>query len=155
MAANMHMAGAGPLMTTQQQMQLQQHARSSATQYGHTIMARLQNTPIPPTGWQSTMSLNDRVGRALELYVVATGVQYLELQQRLSNNPSFFPTNSSDRFTNVTLGSPIDPTRALDMSINFEIQAYSGCTSKVRSIQPVIRWQNMRHTLPISVPVLT
>lgn len=70
MAANMqHMAGAGQMMSQQQQLQLLQHKRSSANQYGQTILARLSNTQVPNSGWHATVPMNDRVGKALELYV--------------------------------------------------------------------------------------
>ncbi|TQW00043.1 hypothetical protein IF1G_02257 [Cordyceps javanica] len=101
MAANMqHMAGAGHMISQQQQMQMQQHARVNANQYGQTILARLTSTPVPPADWHATVPMNDRVGRTLEL------------------------------FSNVTLGSLLDPGRALEMSITFEINAFSNCTSK-------------------------
>ncbi|KAJ3488671.1 hypothetical protein NLG97_g6159 [Lecanicillium saksenae] len=133
MAANMqHMAGAGHMLSQQQQLQLQQHTRSNANQYGQTIMARLQATAVPTTGWHATMTMNDRVGRALELYVIASAeIQHLLLRPQLAGNlRPLFPTNPLSSFTNVTLGSPVDPARALDMSINFEIQAFTNCGSK-------------------------
>ncbi|PMB69428.1 hypothetical protein BM221_004070 [Beauveria bassiana] len=101
MAANMqHMAGAGHMMSQQQQQMHMQQARANANQYGQTILARLTNSRVPPQDWHATVPMNDRVGRTLEL------------------------------FSNVTLGSNLEPTRALDMSINFELSAFEKCTSK-------------------------
>lgn len=145
MAANMqHMAGAGHMMTQQQQqMQLQQHARSNANQYGQTIMARLSSTAVPPAPWHASVPMNDRVGKTLELYVAFLGAHQLMFSHfwasqpapsHLHNPPPLPQTNSPDRFTNVTLATQLEAARALEVSINFEISAFTNCVSKVNHL---------------------
>lgn len=68
MAANMqHMAGAGHMMQ-QQMQQMHQHMRKNTNQYQTTIFQRLSSTPVPPGGWQASISINDRMGKTMELY---------------------------------------------------------------------------------------
>ncbi|KAM3530472.1 hypothetical protein NHJ13051_001305 [Beauveria bassiana] len=131
MAANMqHMAGAGHMMSQQQQQMHMQQARANANQYGQTILARLTNSRVPPQDWHATVPMNDRVGRTLELLVAYMAAHQLTPSQPTLSNNSFQQTNSLTSFSNVTLGSNLEPTRALDMSINFELSAFEKCTSK-------------------------
>jgi hypothetical protein len=65
MAANMqHMAGAGQMMP-------QQVRRPNNNQIQQMVYQNLvQNTPPPNSmGWQSNVTINDRMGKTLNLYV--------------------------------------------------------------------------------------
>lgn len=68
MAANMqHMAAGGQMMPQQQQMR---KAASSNQLQQYVYQNMMQNTP-PPNGlsWQSNVPINERMGKALNLYV--------------------------------------------------------------------------------------
>jgi hypothetical protein len=65
MAANMqHMAGAGQMMP-------QQMRKPTATQLQQAVYQNIQQNTPPLNGmtWQSNFSVNERMGKTLELYV--------------------------------------------------------------------------------------
>lgn len=73
MAANMQQMAAAAHMMPQQQQQLQHQQqlqmRRNVAQYQAQIFTRLSAAPVPAGTWQSTVSINDRMGKTMELYV--------------------------------------------------------------------------------------
>lgn len=64
MAANMqNMAGAGHML-----QQHTQQMRNPNSQVHSSIFTRLSNAPTPPMGWQTQVSVSDRMARTLDLY---------------------------------------------------------------------------------------
>lgn len=70
MAANMqHMAGAGQMMQQQQQQQQHQMPKPQLQQIVYQNL--VQNTqPFTGISWQANVTISDRMGRTLNLYVI-------------------------------------------------------------------------------------
>jgi hypothetical protein len=72
MAANLPMAANGQLMMQQQQQhQLQSQQSMQQRQLHNTVFQQLANSQqlAPPGGWQSSLTLNDRLAKTLNLSV--------------------------------------------------------------------------------------